>query len=331
LLSTALTICLAIFVAIYVTGRVIDGVMTPGDFSVLFGVALTVSGAGLSIGMLWIGVQGNVAAVRRVLYFIDLEAEDDLADLPSLPPVSGSIRFEHVTFEYPNGHRALTDINLDMRVGELIAVVGPTGSGKTTLASMIPGYYRPTAGRVLFDGQDISAVTVDSLRSQVTYVFQEHLLMSESIRSNLRLVNPEATESEMLEACRMAEALSFIETLPDGLDTVLGRSGDTLSVGQKQRLCIARGLVRDTPVLILDEPTAALDPQTENALVRTLRQAARGRLVVVIAHRLSTIRHADSIVFLENGSVSDIGSHAELIADPDSRYRRFIELQGGLS
>ena len=153
--------------------------------------------------------------------------------------------------------------------------------------------------------------------------------MSESIRSNLLLVNPSASDADMRAACRTAGALEFIDALPAGFDTVLGRSGDTLSVGQKQRLCIARGLIRDTPILILDEPTAALDPTTEHALVRSLREATEGRLVIVIAHRLSTIRRADRIVFLEDGEIRGIGSHADLVADPESRYRRFVELQGG--
>ena len=166
---------------------------------------------------------------------------------------------------------------------------------------------------MLFDGRDLDKVDVDSLRDQVSYVFQEHMLMSESIRDNLLMVKPDATEADM----------------PEGMDTVLGRSGDTLSVGQKQRICIARGLIRNTPILILDEPTAALDPQTENALVQALRDASKGKLVIVIAHRLSTIRRADRIVFLEEGEIRDIGSHEALMADPNSRYRRFVELQGG--
>jgi ABC-type multidrug transport system fused ATPase/permease subunit len=329
ILQTLLTVGLGVFVTVYVTDRVISGSMTPGDFSVLFGLALSIGGAGLSIGMLWIGLQGNVAAVRRVLYFIDLESEDDLKTLPDLPPINRNVRFEHLNFKYPNGHPALTDVNLELKVGELVAIVGPTGAGKTTLAYMIPGFYRPDQGRVLIDGQDISGVNVNSIRSQVSYVFQEHLLMSESIRANLRLVNPLATEDEMRRALRMAEALDFVEQMPDGIDTVLGRSGDTLSVGQKQRLCIARGLVRDTRVLILDEPTAALDPTTENALVRTLQNAAEGRLVVVIAHRLSTIRQADKIIFLEDGRVRDVGSHQDLMAKPEGRYRQFVALQTG--
>ena len=329
MLSTLLTIGLGIYVGISVLGGIIEGSMTPGDFGTVFGFALSIGGAGLSIGMAWINLQGNTAAIRRVFFFLDMEAEDTFEKLPDLPPIRRGVRFENVDFNYPNGQVALRAVDLELGIGELVAVVGPTGAGKTSLAYLVPGFYRPTRGRVLIDGRDILGVNLASLRRQVSYVFQEHLLMSESIRANLLLVNPSASEADMRAACRTAGALEFIEGLPDGLDTVLGRSGDTLSVGQKQRLCIARGLIRNTPILILDEPTAALDPRTEHALVRSLREAAEGRLVVVIAHRLSTIRRADRIVFLEAGEIRGVGSHDELMADPQGRYRRFVELQGG--
>ena len=221
----------------------------------------------------------------------------------------------------------MNEINLDLPVGELVAIVGPTGAGKTTLAYLLPGYLRPTSGRVKFDDQDIGDAGVSDIRKQVTYVFQEHMLLSTSIRDNLLLANPSATTIEILDACQVAGAMEFIERLPDGIDTVIGKGGDTLSVGQKQRLSIARGIVRQTPILVLDEPTAALDPKTENDLVDALHRTAEGRLVMVIAHRLSTIREADRIVFLEEGQVRDVGNHESLMADPQSRYKRFVDLQ----
>ena len=221
----------------------------------------------------------------------------------------------------------MSDISLSLPLGELVAIVGPTGAGKTTLAYMLPGYIKPSAGRIRFDNVDLVDAGVDEIRKQVTYVFQEHMLLSESIRSNLLLANPQATEEQMLEACRVAGAMDFIDQLPDGIDSMIGKGGDTLSVGQKQRLSIARGIIRDTPILILDEPTAALDPKTENALVEGLRNTAQGRLVVVIAHRLSTIREADRIIFLDEGRVRDVGNHESLMAQPTSAYRKFVELQ----
>ena len=320
---------LAIFVTVYVVDKIFAGAMSPGDFFVLIELALTIGGSGLALGMIWIGVQAEIAAVRRVFFFLDLEAEQPRAHGVALPPIQQGVMFDNVSLRYANGQQALRDVDLQLNVGELVAVVGPTGAGKTSLAYLIPGYYRPTQGRVLIDGTDIDAVDTESLRAQISYVFQEHLLLNESIRSNLLLANPSATDADVIAACETAGAMEFIGRLPAGLDTELGQSGDTLSVGQKQRLCIARGLVRDTRILILDEPTAALDPQAENALVRSLRAAAQGRLVVVIAHRLSTVRRADRIVFMEDGAVRDVGTHDALMAQADSPYRRFVELQGG--
>ncbi|MCY4014808.1 MAG: ABC transporter ATP-binding protein [Gammaproteobacteria bacterium] len=320
---------LAIFVTVFVVNRIFAGVMTPGDYFVLIELALTIGGSGLALGMIWIDVQSEIAAVRRVFFFLDMKVEEPRAKGLPLPPIREGVRFDRVSLRYANGHEALRDVSLDLNVGELVAVVGPTGAGKTSLAYLVPAYYRATRGRVLIDGIDIGGVDTESLRSQVSYVFQEHLLQNESIRSNLLLANPDATDADLVRACETAGAMDFIADLPTGLDHELGRSGDTLSVGQKQRLCIARGLVRDTRILILDEPTAALDPQAENALVRSLRAAAAGRLVVVIAHRLSTIRRADRIVFLEDGEVRDIGTHEALMGKADGPYRRFVDLQGG--
>jgi len=322
-------VVMGFYAAVFITDNIIAGVMTPGDFGVLFGLATSLGTTAMEIGTFWITLQGNAAAVRRVFFFIDLPSEDQGTDQPAIETFRNSVQIQHVDFHYHDSQPVLKDINLELRRGELVAIVGPTGVGKTSLAYLIPGFLRPSRGSVLIDGVDIALVDPGSLRDQVSYVFQEHLLLSESIRDNLLLVNPGALEAEMRDALETAGALDFVDGLPDGIDTILGRSGDTLSVGQKQRLCIARGLVRQTPILILDEPTAALDPQTENALVQALRRASEQRLVIVIAHRLSTIRQADRIVFLEDGSIEDIGSHHRLMADPQSRYRRFVELQGG--
>lgn len=319
----------AIYVTILVTDGIIDGIMSVGDFVVLIGVYYGVAVPASYFGAIWIKLQETIAAARRVFFFADYESDETREGGRTLSAIRAGVRMEDVEFAYPNGHRALEGIDLDLRLGELVALVGPTGAGKTTLAYLIPALLRPTKGKVLVDGVDANEIDLDSLRREVTYVFQEHLLLPESIRANLLLANPRASEERILAALATAGCMDFIDELSDGIDTVLGRSGDTLSVGQQQRLSIARGLVRDASVLILDEPTAALDPWTENRLVASLRSAAENRLVVVIAHRLSTIRNADRIVFLDGGRIRDIGSHDELMADSASAYREFVELQSG--
>ena len=316
---------LTVAVAIWISNKVIDAVLSPGDWTLLYGIWGILGGSAIALSRFWIDMQANAAAVRRVNFFIDMDTE--LREAQSRLNFSKSIAIEGASFSYPDGRQALSDIDLVFNKGEMVAIVGPTGAGKTTLAYLIPAFVRPTEGRVLFDRQDVARVDVDAIRDKVSYVFQEHMLLSESVRSNLSLVNPTATEDEMYEALRIACALDFVESLPQGLDTVLGRSGDTLSVGQKQRLCIARGLIRNTPILILDEPTAALDPHTESALVESLRAVRQDKLVVIVAHRLSTIQEADKIVFLEEGRVRDVGSHNELMSKPQGQYRRFVELQ----
>ena len=195
----------------------------------------------------------------------------------------------------------------------------------------MPGFLKPSRGRVLVDGKDMQDLDIDSVRSHVAYVFQEHMLLAESIRDNLLLANPGASDDEIINALTMADCSSFIDDMPEGINTILGRSGSTLSVGQQQRLCIARGLIRDAKILILDEPTAALDPESENLLFKSLDQISRDRLLIVIAHRLSTVQRADHIVFLEDGMIKEQGSHAQLMNTADGHYRRYVGILGSES
>ena len=328
-----------IYVTVLVTNRIIDGVMSVGDFAALMAIFPNIVLPAGYFGAYWIKLQDAIAAARRVFFFYDFPSEADRTGGVELPRVSQGVRLEGVSFAYPNtpdatdegagsaGNLALREVTLDFQVGELVAIVGPTGSGKTTLACLIPALLSPTAGRVLIDGRDAREIRLDDLRRQATYVFQEHVLLSDSIRENLLLGHPQASEAQLFAALETAGCMEFVRELPAGIDTVLGRAGDTLSVGQQQRLCIARGLVRDSSILILDEPTAALDPHTENLLVASLKAAAEHRLVIVIAHRLSTIRHADRIVFLDQGEVREAGNHNALMAKPNGAYREFVELQ----
>lgn len=319
---------LSFYLIWYVSNLVIEGHLTVGDYGALYGMYMGLQWMMYEFGRMWLNLQDQAAAARRVFFYMDLVADEEEHKAGNeLGPIQQGVKIVDATFQYPNGHEALTAINLGLKIGEVVAIVGPTGSGKTSLAYLLPAFLKPTSGRVLIDGNDVMEVDLASLRKQMSYIFQEHLLLSESIRSNLSLANPEATEEDMMNALEAAGCMEFIEDLPDGIDTVLGRSGDTLSVGQQQRLSIARGLVRDAAVVILDEPTAALDPQKENLLVRSLRSEADDRLVVVIAHRLSTIRQADKIVFLEDGKVQEVGDHGELMSHEDGRYREFVNLQ----
>ena len=234
-----------------------------------------------------------------------------------------SIAFDNVGLVYPDGRQALSGVSFEARMGQIVALVGPTGAGKTSLPYLVPAFLKPTSGRVLFDGVDTREIDPGAIRNQVSYVFQEHLLFSETILDNLRLGRPDATEAEVQRAARMAGAHDFVAALPDGYQTVLGGGGGTLSVGQKQRISIARGLLRDTPVLILDEPTAALDPDAESALVDALDGIRRDRIVFLIAHRLTTVATADLVVFMHDGRIVESGSPAELMAEPDGAFRRF--------
>jgi ABC-type multidrug transport system fused ATPase/permease subunit len=192
---------------------------------------------------------------------------------------------------------------------------------------MFPRFLWPTEGRIYIDDVLLTDVDRDALRSQVSFVFQEPVLLDATVAENIRIGKPTATHDELRRAAQLAGVLDVIERMPQGFDTPLGRNGGRLSVGQKQRLSIARALVRDAPVLVLDEPTAALDPETEQQLVRTLREVARDKLVVVIAHRLSTIRHADKIIFIEDGQIREQGSHQALMQNSAGPYRRFVNLQ----
>ena len=312
---------------VYLIDLIIDGVMTPGDFGAMFAFWGYLIGPARSLGILWIRFQDNVAGMRRVFAMMDLPSEADLGTA-TLPAVTEGVTMRRAGLVYPDGRRALEGIDLEARVGEIVAFVGPTGAGKTSLAYLIPRYHIASEGDVQIDGHSVNDVTLDSLRSQVTYVFQETQLFSDSIADNIRYGKPEATDQEVETAARTAGIHDFIVSLPEGYETKLGgAAASKLSVGQKQRISIARGLLRDSRILILDEPTSALDPETEQYLVQSLHEAAKDRLVIIIAHRLSTIAHADKIVFLEDGRVMEQGSHAELMASPGGHYRNFVELQ----
>jgi ATP-binding cassette subfamily B protein/subfamily B ATP-binding cassette protein MsbA len=249
-----------------------------------------------------------------------MEAEQDVHDQPAAPPLTKrpdhqgiAVTFENVTFGYESDSPILDDINLTVQAGETIALVGTTGAGKSTLASLIPRFFDPDQGRILFNGTDARDVQLQSLRQQVAMVLQEPFLLPLTIAENIAYGQPGSDHEQIIAAAVAANADEFIQRLPQGYDTVIGERGMTLSGGQRQRLSIARALLKDAPILILDEPTSALDNKTETLILGALERLMSNRTTFIIAHRLSTIRNADRIIVLKKGKIVEQGTHEELI------------------
>jgi ABC-type multidrug transport system fused ATPase/permease subunit len=240
----------------------------------------------------------------------------------------GDIEFRKVGFSYVEGRPILTDLNLKIREGQRIGICGPSGGGKSTVASLIARFYDPTEGAIYIDGVNINEYTIEGLRKQIGFVLQDTFIFFGTVRENIAYGRQGATEDEIIEAAKMAKAHDFIMRMPEGYDTVVGERGITLSGGQRQCLGIARAIVRNSPILILDEPTASLDTQSEKIVIEALEKLMEGRTVITIAHRLSTIRDADKIVVLKNGLVAEEGRHAELMAK-GSVYHELYQLQAG--
>lgn len=242
--------------------------------------------------------------------------------------LKGEITFEKVAFAYDPAAPVLREINLTIKPGQRIGVCGPTGGGKSTVLSLIPRFYDPTGGRVLIDGQDVTDYKLDLLRAQIGFVLQDTVLFAGTIRENIAYGRLDATLEEIIEAAKMANAHDFISQMPHGYDSLVGERGLTLSGGQRQRLGIARAIVRNSPILILDEPTAALDTESEKSVMEALERLMKGRTVITIAHRLSTIRSADKIVVLKGGYVAEEGTHDELI-QRNEIYAELYRIQAG--
>ncbi|WP_433240988.1 ABC transporter ATP-binding protein [Streptosporangium sp. CA-135522] len=275
----------------------------------------------VSLLRLGVDVQSSLALFARIFEYLDLPV-DIHPGTRTLRDVRGEVRFEHVDFSYGEAP-ALSDVNLTVAAGTTLAVVGETGSGKTTLSYLLPRLYDVTGGRVTVDGVDVRELTFETLAETVGVVSQETYLFHSSIADNLRFAKPSATDAELVEAARAARIHDHIASLPDGYDTMVGERGYRFSGGEKQRLAIARTLLRNPPVLILDEATSALDTQTERAVQEALDTLSRGRTTITIAHRLSTVRDADQIVVLDHGRVAERGTHAGLLA-ADGPYAALV-------
>ncbi len=255
-----------------------------------------------------------VIGYERIREILDTHAE--IPDLPGArraPKFKGKIEFDKVSFAYDPASPVLKDVSFEIEPGQMAALVGPTGAGKTTLISLIPRFYDPTSGAVKIDGQDIRRFKQKSLRQQISFVLQETLLFHGPIWNNIAYGKPEATRAEILRAAEMANASEFIEKLPDGYDTILGERGVTLSGGQRQRIAIARAIIRNTPILILDEPSSGLDAASEKLVFEALDRLMEGKTSIVIAHRLSTIRRASIIFVVQDGTILERGNHEELL------------------
>jgi ATP-binding cassette subfamily B protein len=308
----------------------IDGTLTLGEF-VAFYLYLTLLMAPFrTLGVLVGQAQRAIAGGTRI--FEVLDAEPDIVDAPGarpMPPGEGHLVLEGVSFAYGDEDApTLIDIDLDVPAGRTIALIGPTGSGKTTLTQLVPRFYDATAGRVLIDGADVRDLRLDELRRSVGMVSQDPFLFSTTVRENIAYGRPEATDEEVRRVARMARAEAFIDALPDGFDTVVGERGLTLSGGQRQRVAIARALLTDPRILILDEATASVDASTEREIQAALREVMAGRTTLVIAHRLSTLALADELVVLEEGRIVARGTHEDLYET--SRVYREIR-DGGLA
>jgi subfamily B ATP-binding cassette protein MsbA len=261
--------------------------------------------------------------------FETLDTRPDIEDKPNavpLPDIRGEVRFDHLSFDYGDGKRVIDGIDLHVNPGEIVAIVGHSGAGKSTLMNLLMRFYDPIEGRVLIDGCDLRDVRLESLRRQVSMVAQENVLFSVSILENVKYGNRDATDEEAIAACQAADLHDFIDELPDGYETMIGEEGIKLSGGQKQRLALARALVTDPQILILDDVTSALDGETEARVQDALRRVQEGRTTFIIAHRLSSVVDADRIVVMEEGKIVDEGSHAELVGRPGI-YRDLYEEQ----
>ncbi len=304
----------------YGGSQVMNGAMTSGDFASFLAATYMIFAPVKKLGEAYTFLQEIKSAIERIETVLHTEPEH--AGRIEIRDIKEGIRYEDVSFAYAsNNTPVLKNINLDIRAGEVIAIVGPSGAGKTTVADLLPRFYDPTEGSIKIDGIDIKEIELKSLRNLIGIVSQDIILFNDTVTENIAFGNQQATPDEVKKAAGMAYVTEFIEKLPDGYNTVIGERGLKLSGGQRQRIAIARAILKNPPLLILDEATSSLDTVSEALVQKALEGLMENRTTLVIAHRLSTIKNADRIVVLENGKISDIGTHEELISRGDTYSR----------
>jgi len=305
---------IGIAVAVWYGGMlVISGKFSIGDIFAFWGYMVMAVNPLNKIASIYSSIQGTLASAQRIFEVMDSEKEDDAPDAVEILCLKGQIAFKNVGFEYKTGVPVLSGVNFEVPPDTILALVGRSGAGKTTTANLIPRYYEPTQGEIFIDGMDIKKIKMKSLRSQLGIVSQETVLFSGTVRENLAYGKMDAGMEEIIAAAKAANAHNFITELPEGYETDLGEKGGQLSTGQRQRIAIARALLKDPRILILDEATSSVDVESEALIQEALERLMKGRTTIVIAHRLSTVRKADNIIVLEKGTVEEKGSHEELV------------------